>query len=167
MVNIEELWVGDLLKTKKSGRVGRYEGLNKEGKIRMSIGGKVLLLRPSQVEKADESDYYKKRVEIKEEDLAAKLGVEKASTSIDLHIEKLNPHLINALPERIADIQIAAFQKYIQNAVKDRLNVVTIIHGKGKGVLKTSIHTYLNSFEELNHFHLVNDGGATEVYFTY
>ena len=83
---------------------------------------------------------------------------------IDLHIEKLNHNLVNALPERIVDVQLKAFEQYMDLVVKHKLKFVTIIHGKGKGVLMTAIHTFLAVIPEVNHFIPVNNNGATEVY---
>ncbi len=167
MIDKNDLWIGDLLKSKKSGKVGRYEGLKSDGRIRLNVGGKIFLIKATDIEKVDEKSFFEKKFELREEKLQASLGFEKTPKSIDLHIEKLNPNLTNALPERIADYQLKAIEKYMNKVIEDRLTNVVIIHGKGTGALKTSIHTFLNSIEEVNHFHLINNDGATDVYLNY
>ncbi len=167
MVDKKELWIGDLLKVIKSGKIGKFEGVKEDGRFRVRLGDKVILIKDIYLEKIDEATRVKKEFEIREDVLKEKLGYKKTEQVIDLHIEKLNPNLLNSVPERIIDFQLKTFENYIENALKDRLHTFTIIHGKGTGVLKTSIQTFLNSVEEVNHFHLINNGGATEVFMKY
>lgn len=163
MSGFEDLWIGDLLRLKKSGRQGKFIGTSKDGRLRIQVHDKVVLARFEHVELLPEPTHHQKLIELKEEALSKKLAYQKLEPIIDLHIEKLNPNLINALPERIADFQVKAFETYMDEVVKRGMKYVTIIHGKGTGVLKTSIHTFLKSMEEVNHFHLIHNGGATEV----
>ena len=165
MVNTDELWIGDLLRSTKSGKIGKFEGVKPDGRLRVRIGKKVFIFGEAQLEKVDEGSFYKKEIEFKEEELSQKLGKESIEKSIDLHIEKLNKNLVSAIPERIVDFQLKSFENYLDAAIAHKLRVATIIHGKGTGVLKASIHTLLSSADEVSHFHLINSGGATDVYF--
>ena len=163
MSGVEDLWIGDLLRLKKSGRVGKFLGQSKDGRLRIEIEQKVVLSKFENVEVLPEVTHNQKLIDLKEEELSQKLGYKKLEPTIDLHIERLNPNLTNALPERIIDFQIKSFENFMAEAVNRGLKYVTIIHGKGTGVLKTSIQTYLKSMDEVKHFHDVNNGGATEV----
>ena len=86
-------------------------------------------------------------------------------SSIDLHIEVLNPNYLNALPDRIRDIQTSAARRYIQSAINQKLKIITIIHGKGTGILKQEVLNVLGEFEEVQFAIPSNDGGAVEVWF--
>lgn len=165
MFDINDLWVGDLVKIIKSGKTGTFEGVSIDGRIRVKFGDKILLVKKSNLEKIDEKLLEKKQFEINIDDHGDKVIYKEFEKSIDLHIEKLNVHLVNALPERIADYQIKAFENYLNEAIKRRVSFVTVIHGKGTGTLKSTIQSLISSSEEVSHFHLVNNDGATEVYF--
>lgn len=165
MVNAEELWIGDILRSKKSGKIGKFEGLKEDKRLRVRVGEKVYVFKHDQLEKVDESKFYKKEVKFREEELSVKLGNEPVDKSIDLHIEKLNANLVSAIPERIVDFQLKSFEKYLDAVIANKHRVATIIHGKGTGVLKAAIHSLLGSIDEVSHFHLINNGGATEVFF--
>ena len=165
MLDTNELWIGDLLKIIKSGKEGAFEGIYKDGRVRVRVGDKMLLVRKGNLEKIDEKLLEKKRFEVNIDDQGQKVSYKDFEKSIDLHIEKLNKNLTNALPERIVDYQVKAFEKYLNDAIRRRVSVITVIHGKGTGTLKSSIHSLVSSSEEVTHFHLVNNDGATEVYF--
>lgn len=92
-----------------------------------------------------------------------------ARSVIDLHIEKIVDrynHLNNA---EILAIQIAEFEKWFELAQLNHLPSLTIIHGVGKGVLRTEIHELLKLKAGVKHFvHQYSDlygYGATEVFF--
>lgn len=163
MLNQDDLWVGDELKLKRSGRKGSFLGLAKDGRLRVKVGDKVLLVYISGVEAVPEEKLNQKLIDLKEETLKERLGYERLESQIDLHIEKLNPSLVHAVPERIIDVQLKAFEAYMEGVVDQKMKFVTIVHGKGTGVLKTAIQASLQSMEEVNHYISVNGGGATEV----
>jgi dsDNA-specific endonuclease/ATPase MutS2 len=164
MVNAGDLWVGDQLRLLKSGRVGRFVNVNEDGRIRIEVGDKIVLAKPHMIEQIEEKEYSQKLIDLKEKELEKQLGFKQIEKQIDLHIENLNPNLSNALPERIIDVQLKSFEDYMNDVLKNNLKFVTIIHGKGKGVLKAAIHTHLAATSEVNHFITVNNGGATEVF---
>lgn len=164
MVRASDLWVGDQLRLLQSGRVGRFVNVVNDGRLRIKVGDKFILAKPHMLEQIEEKEYSQKLIELKEQELEKQLGVKFPDKQIDLHMENLNPNLLNALPERIVDVQLKAFEAYMDEVLKMKYKFVTIIHGKGKGVLKAAIHTYLSATEEVNHFVAVNNGGATEVF---
>ena len=83
---------------------------------------------------------------------------------LDLHIEKLRPDLVNALPERILDIQLKSFDTFLNSARDTRQYKVLVIHGRGAGVLRQHIHESLRLDKTVREFRLVNNDGATEVF---
>lgn len=167
MVDEKELWIGDLLRVKASGRVGKFAGLASDGRIRIESRGKNYLISAKGLDRIQEPSKVTK-LENLEKALEQKYNPsQKVESEIDLHIEKLNLNLVNALPERIVDYQIKAFQSYLTSVISHRLNFVKIIHGRGLGVLRSEIHSYLKSTKEVAHFHLVHNDGATEVTLKY
>jgi dsDNA-specific endonuclease/ATPase MutS2 len=165
-MDLKELWIGDILKVKSTGKIGTYEG---------KIGNDIAILKIA----------YKK-VEVLNTDLETySPPKEKKSThkkvykkpshkidravpdQIDLHLEKLTPNHLQIIPEIKLDFQVNACISYLQRAVEARKSNVTIIHGKGTGTLKAEVHNLIKDFPQIYHSHEKNDGGALEVWFRY
>ena len=100
-----------------------------------------------------------------------KQNIQAARSVIDLHIEKLidrHSHLTNS---EIIQIQLEAFEKWFELAQFNHLPSMIIIHGVGKGKLKSEIHDLLKVKKGVKSF--VNQYsdfygyGATEVFFEY
>ena len=51
-----------------------------------------------------------------------------------------------------SDEAIMELDKYIDNAVLSGIGTVTIIHGKGTGVLRAAVHSYLRSNKSIKTF---------------
>ncbi|MCB0640666.1 MAG: Smr/MutS family protein [Phaeodactylibacter sp.] len=89
------------------------------------------------------------------------------SSEIDLHIDKLVNDPADLSNKDIVRIQMQAFEKYLNNAVRLGIERVFIIHGVGTGALKNRItealilHPQVRSFK--NEFHPRYGWGATEV----
>ena len=164
MLNIGDLWIGDLLLLKKSGRIGKFDGRSGHNKIKVKIGEKTVVTTIGNVELAPED------TEIEEYDFShrTKVPKQKATTlsdSIDLHIEVLNPSLKHGRPERIIDFQVKAAEDFIHEAISHGTKQVLLIHGKGEGVLRSEIEHLLSLIEEVQFTFEKNNGGATEVWF--
>lgn len=161
---ISELWIGDLLKLKKSGRIGKFAGISQEQKVKVNIGGKIVLTTPGNLEHAPDNhsdsnvDFIPRPTIIKQEPKAL-------SNVIDLHLEVLNPSMINARPERIIDYQVKSAQDFIEISIKQNTKKVEIIHGKGEGVLKSEVLHLLSLYDEVNFIFDKNRGGSSEVWF--
>lgn len=164
MVDKDDLWVGERLKVTKSGRIGIFEGVNKNGKIRLKVGDKIFLHYPENLEIAPEEKVVP-QLKFNEDSSVPVYSI--VERTIDLHIEKLNPRLQHALPDRIIDFQISSFENYLEQCITARRYDALIIHGRGSGVLRNSIHTLLRTNKNVRYFHLVNNDGATEVLFKY
>lgn len=96
------------------------------------------------------------------------------SFEIDLHIEELIDDHSNMTNHEILTKQMTACKGFIQNALGRNMNKVVLIHGKGEGVLKSEIHSFLNKLRNYNGVNLeyhdasyseYGMGGATEVLF--
>lgn len=88
-------------------------------------------------------------------------------SAIDLHIEKLNSNYKRMPKEAILMTQLAAFDHFLEQALRLGVSPVFIIHGLGKGKLREEIslrlaeHPHVKSFK--NEYHPLYGHGATEV----
>ena len=165
MVDPNELWIGEQLRSIKSGNTGTFEGVHDNGKLRVRMGSKIILISASKLEIYTPTKEEKLLPEEHPSNEVSSLVL--PEKSIDLHIEILNSNLKNARPERILDFQLKAFEHYLVDCKQARYFSCKIIHGKGTGVLKESIHSILKTESQVLHYHLINEGGATEVFFKY
>ncbi len=163
-MDLKDLWIGEKVKLIKSGRIGTFEGLTKDQKARIRIGDKIFKSKGSNLLLYIE----KKKKKYDFDDLTPSgQKLKSFNPVLDLHMEKLNPSMLNVNPIQILDHQIAACQSYIEQAIKLRRYTVTIIHGKGKGQLKMEVIHLLKNYPEV-HFHIdTNNGGAQEVQFNF
>jgi len=69
--------------------------------------------------------------------------VERPSTVVDLHFEKLEPHASGWSNEAILAAQLATFEKTLEQAIASNFEKITFIHGVGAGVLKDRIQKIL------------------------
>ena len=93
---------------------------------------------------------------------------------IDLHIEDLLDDHIGLSNFEIMQIQMQSCRMFIEKAIRLKAKKAVLIHGKGEGVLRHEIYTYLDRLENNKHiriqFHEADYstygmGGATEVIF--
>ena len=96
---------------------------------------------------------------------------EQMPDEVDLHIEKLTPEYGHMHPSEMLLLQIAAFQRALENAIQHRQHSLIVIHGIGKGVLKREVHAVLKQTPEVkdfvNQYHARYGFGATEIFFDY
>jgi dsDNA-specific endonuclease/ATPase MutS2 len=169
MINIKDLWIGEAVKLKASGKSGKFLGINTDGKARIQTEGKIILTASHNLEIIPEKEF---QLDIDE---FLKLEQEKNRTSttplkikfdhtLDLHIEKLAPHMENELAARILEFQLLQSENFIKNAIEKKYHHFTIIHGKGQGVLKQAIEHQLSLFHQVKITFSKNGGGAVEVW---
>jgi len=161
MIKVSELWIGDLLLLKKSGRIGKFAGISADQKVKVKLENKIIITTPGNIEYAPESKSGPEAI-IKKPSISFQ-KTPTFSDTIDLHIEILNPSLLTARPERIIDYQIKQAKVFIEAAIENNAHKIEIIHGKGQGVLKSEVLHLLNLFDEVNFIFDKNDGGSTEV----
>lgn len=164
MLKIDDLWIGELLLLKKSGRIGKFNGRSGHEKIKVQIGGKNVVTPIGNVELAPKGTKlnefnYSHRPKITEQKVSS------LSDSLDLHIEILNPSLKNGRAERIVDFQVKAAEDFIKEAISNGTKQILLIHGKGEGVLKSEILHLLSLIDDVQFTFEKNNGGATEVWF--
>lgn len=115
-----------------------------------------------------EEHNYKKKLAEKEKK-KRHIVLQKAATPdvIDLHTEKLGIQIQNLSNTEILEIQLQHCRKFIENAITHKLEKVYVIHGLGKGVLKTSVENLLTEYSEIisynNNYHPRFGFGATEI----
>jgi dsDNA-specific endonuclease/ATPase MutS2 len=169
----KELWIGDEVYLIKSKRKGIFTGINSDKKIIVKIGEKIIKSSISNVSRHIEvADDWKKEIDMSLYTPPPSLKNIKNSPTpyqrvdvIDLHLEKLSPNLAFSNTQRALDFQIEKCKAFIDEAIDSKRLSITIIHGKGEGILKTHIHALLQNYREVNFHSLVNKGGATEVLF--
>jgi dsDNA-specific endonuclease/ATPase MutS2 len=89
---------------------------------------------------------------------------ERKGNSIDLHIEALKPELAGSLPERIINHQLDQFHIFLENSINQRIPFITIIHGKGTGVLREQVRQILKLHPQVKLIQPSRDDGATEAW---
>lgn len=96
-----------------------------------------------------------------------KFITEEGVAEVDLHIEALvdNPSDIDTV--QMLTIQTSTFNKYLEEAIRLKLQKIIFIHGVGIGRLKTEIIKILNQYPSLHYFDAPMSkygAGATEVW---
>lgn len=90
---------------------------------------------------------------------------------IDLHIEQLVDDHKSLSNTEMLDIQIKTLERYVHLAIIHRQERMVVIHGMGKGTLRTEVHNYLQQVPEVDKYTNEWQGqygfGATEIYFKY
>jgi len=164
MVDLKELWVGDKLRIIKSQKVGTFEGVNK-GKARIEVGSKILLVPAHNLELYVEPIIEEIPFASEEDKPSSPYSSHTFPDTIDLHIETLAPEMASALPARILQYQLQRLSDYLDQAEVLGIKYITIIHGKGSGVLKEEV---LHLLKGRNAVKYILEGslnsGATEVH---
>lgn len=158
-INIDDLWIGDLVKIISTGKVGKFHG--KEGDQ-----VKIMVEKQNVFVESDDIVLYKEPLVeqpliFDDDPIASNVKVE---SSIDLHMEVLAPEMSNQLPARIRDYQLMRAKDYVMKSIAAKKTIITIIHGKGTGVLKSEIEHMLKLMPEVRYSFDRNNGGATEVW---
>jgi DNA-nicking Smr family endonuclease len=87
---------------------------------------------------------------------------------IDLHAENLLPGYQHMDANDILYRQISHFKNFLEKAIKYNLHKIYVVHGIGKGVLKSEIEKVLKKYPEVssynNDYHVRFGFGATEIF---
>ena len=147
------------LKEVKAGQRVFVQNVNKAGtvisvsgvKAKVDCDGIVLTVPSDSLFKPDESENTKKK------QVPTKTNFTKSSSArLELDIRG------KTIMEAEEDID-----RFLDDAVIDRLNAVTIIHGKGTGALRAGVHKYLKGHAHVKKFQLgtygQGDSGVTVV----
>lgn len=166
-MDLKEVWIGESLKVLSSGRIGKFEGIAKDGRARVSSSGKIFLVKATNLEKYIEPPIDKIKA-IRDELEGRKVSIDAQlnfNTSLDLHIDKLSPSLGNSAPEHILQFQLKSCQEFLVKAIELKMANIIIIHGRGTGVLRSEVLELIKSFEEVSFTETINNGGAQRVIF--
>ena len=167
-MDLKTLWIGDKVEVVSSSNQGKFEGISKDGRARIRIGEKIFLVTDDNLKTITEAEYFPDIHEFLENDLSKTQKVVplkiKFDHTLDLHLEKLAPHMQNELPARILEFQIQKSETFIKDAISKKYPHITIIHGKGAGVLKEQIEAQLKGFPQVRFTFSKNGGGAVEVW---
>ncbi len=167
-MQLKDLWVGESVLIRSSGKTGKFEGINKDGKARIRVESKILLVTGDNLDVVPEKEHFPDihdflNAENKSENKTKPLKI-KFDHTLDLHIDKLGPHMENELPARIMEYQLRKSDLFIREAIDKNYPHITIIHGKGQGVLKEAIEHQLKEFHQIRFTFSKNGGGAVEVW---
>ncbi len=165
MIKVSELWIGDLLRLKRSGRIGKFAGVSPNQKIKVKVDNKVILTTVKNLEYAPNniSDNNTSYIERPSFNKSSPVSI---NNILDLHIEVLNPSMVNTRAERIVNYQIEAAENFIKEAIARRLPKIEIIHGKGAGILKMEVEHLLHLHSEhIKAQFPINQGGSVEIWF--
>lgn len=161
-MDLSTLWIGDNVQILSSGKKGRFEGISKDNRARISYQGKVLLVKSTNLIPYEEKERSTLLDDLESEtaprvDLAKSLKFER---TLDLHIDVLNPSLVNAIPQHILNYQLARCSSYIEKAILCKVSSITIIHGRGTGRLKQEIIHLLKGFDKIGIIESTHNDGA-------
>lgn len=160
MLDINELWIGDLLRIKEDGRRATFEG-QINGQLKIRVGDKFIVVDADALEIAPAEKEAPEPM-VQESRSFDPLNFE---THLDLHLESLDPSRKNDSPIQIRAYQIRRCREFLENALRLKIREVTIIHGKGEGVLKADVINLLSEFPEITSIEELHQGGAQRIRF--
>ncbi|MEZ4884048.1 MAG: Smr/MutS family protein [Chitinophagales bacterium] len=109
--------------------------------------------------------------EVKEQNFSEKIYINAEERVIDLHIEKLAKSYRHLTKTNIMLLQLNECQKNIEEAIKRKEKNMVVIHGIGKGKLKSEVFRLLMNYPEVKNFKNEYNHrygfGATEIFFEY
>lgn len=164
MLKLKELWIGEDVKLKSKDKTGKFEGIGAQNHAFVRIDGKMHLIEAKDLEIHIPAKVNPDLKLDNESPIPAELPFD---NKIDLHMESLNPDMVQNDPARILAYQIKSTTSFIEEAIQRRQYTVKIIHGKGTGQLKSEVHHILDGFKQVSHYQLINQDGATEVLLSY
>jgi hypothetical protein len=81
-----------------------------------------------------------------------KVVIEKPTSEVDLHIEKLRDDHLFLQSSEILNIQLSHFHKALDAAIVHQLPDITFIHGAGNGILRHELHKVLSKHPKIQTF---------------
>ena len=161
MIQIDELWIGDSLRHRPTGRQGTFEGLF-EGQVRIRHANGEIRGSVNEFELVEEIE--ESPVDV----FAEPTQVARTSSSedhvVDLHVEKIAPDRTHEHPILLRALQNRLGRERLEEAIRAKWPTLTLIHGRGEGVLKSDILQWLQDYEEVQRVESVHAGGATLVH---
>ena len=156
-------WIGDRVWITSLKQEGIFEGEQAEMAVVKVDGTKLLVHFADLTVLPEEDDAFLEFFD-EEEDIAP-VPFSLWDNEIDLHIEVLNPALKSAEAAQILAHQVSRMKDFVTRAIARQSREILIIHGKGEGVLKGEVISYLKSLSEMKEILETGDGGAVKVIF--
>ncbi len=78
--------------------------------------------------------------------------IKKPMSEVDLHIEVLSKDHTSLNTTQMLELQVATFEKALENAIASGMKEIIFIHGVGTGKLRTEIHKRLNGHPDISFF---------------
>ena len=136
---IRPIQKGDYVKIVTTGVKGTVCDEPKDGKITVMVGSFRISAKADEVELCLDKPKEKK----------SQISVPKVGTAAKSELD---------LRGKTADEAIAELEMFMDTAVRAKLPYVTIIHGKGTGVLRSAVHSYLKKMKNIKSFRLGSFG---------
>lgn len=163
-MDLNNLWIGDPVQIISSGKKGKFAGIAKDGRARVSYNEKILLVKAHNIKTYEEKMIDDLDDLLDDQKVTYNIAdSSKFNTTLDLHIEKLNPSIRNSQPEHILNYQLTSCQNFIEKAIELGKSSITIIHGRGQGRLKAEVIHLLNYYDRVTMIETTNSGGAQMV----
>lgn len=159
-----DYWIGDRVWVAHLNCEGIYEGM-RDGLAIVKIKGRQELVALTAITPLDEpeddplvdlDDYSPRQT--------GEFTAMSMDDTLDLHINVLNPKLIHAEPVQILAHQRSRLKDYLEAAIEKRMRKVTIIHGKGEGVLRSEVLKLLADYSAVESTEDESHGGAIVVF---
>lgn len=167
MIDWETLWVGDDLWDKEYKRLVKFKSKN-ANIVEVNYQEQLFISNVNQLRLPTDQELYVAN-DIAEIDMPSiqkmKSNTKDPGKTIDLHLDQLPDYIQQADPTRLLDLKIKHCKNYIGAALENHHKIITIIHGKGTGILKQEVLAMLNNMEKIRFVIPTQDGGATEVWF--
>lgn len=166
-MNLDDLWIGDVLRIKSTGTIGIFSGQTSSGLaiIKTDSGFE------NQVLAADLEIYTEpeKPLVLTFEDDQKTYSPAKQDLDIadfiDLHYDQLTQYYLHERGH-ILEFQLEKCEEFILKSIANKAAYVRIIHGKGEGVLKKAVDALLKKYSSavsLSSAHF--DGASIDVWF--
>lgn len=164
-----DYWIGELIKIKSTGQIGKFEGSTASGTLKIKVGSIFVEAAEEDTEIYEEPEEDDDQsLDLKDDPQPSNLDNElNFSPVLDLHIEALDPSRANEDHQVIKSFQLKKCESFIQTAIKMKSPQITIIHGKGTGALKAEILHLLSHTHEVFIIQEVSNGGAQECIMRY
>ena len=148
-MNFDDLWIGDLVYIPSLGKNGKWEGLADTSHARVRVGHTILTIAVTDIAEAktEEEVPFWKLNSTSKEPLAPAFD----RNEIDLHIERLQPDLVHQSAEQILLFQLKKCRAFIEFAINKKWVSITVIHGKGTGLLKEEVYHLIKGYPEVFH----------------
>lgn len=160
---LEDFWIGDIVEMKGRQGTGVYKADLGSHQAKVQFGNKVMVVDRKLLSLAEEEKESPPDLSDILHPPALNDRVTSIPDELDLHMEHLDPnHTIHQ--NRMLDYQLQCAKDYVQSAISARKRVITIIHGKGTGLLKETIKHYLAEVQQVRYQLDKHNGGATEVW---